>query len=395
MNVKTLLYFFSATDRVLLEGIPSERCSYERILREGLGIVSLVNFLVLLMSWVTVCQRYFGLLGILPGCLVPCAFIAVDRIIIMSPELRGELAVYNSKKDSIALFLRIITALVLSMVTTITLQLELSQDLIRDQARHEYQQSNASLRLELQGQLLAGLESELETLQRQQEDLNVAISKASAQRDSASNTAQVYTIKAVEASDEAQQESGGLDGRPFGELTRYRAQQALAELYRSSAKTASDDAKQAAAEAHRLTKLRDTVAHAIKQAVDTKSAMLLGNAVDGPMQLDPRYKAIKTGVYAEITHLLHLYRDSSLSTGVWVASIMTWAVMLTLELAALLAWRISPPSVYSLSILCNTRSAAADMVSKAEQRVHKTYRNAPINIVADADADADEASKAA
>ena len=362
MSLNRILFWFSGTD----PDIVKEMKSRDRMLRSGLGLVFLLNYFVLLLAWLKVGLRYFGWMGVLVGLLVPSIFLALDRIIAMRHRhLTGPLAVYNHGQtdDRTEVKLRIIMALALSLATTFTFQMDQANSLISDKAKAQWQTANQTLRTEIAGLVSAEATAQKTALEATAKSLEKDIAVQEKQRNEAIEIARETASKARHARDEQSAENGGL-GRVAGQGSKFLAQRDIADRNQALAASANTAAETAQ---NKLNELNSTLSQVNKDISQLAEKSKNGIAeVDAAIAKDSRFVPMRTGLFSDATIFLGLFFDPAVAAGMWVMSIITWAVLLTLELAALLGLRLLPTSAYDLALITNLRSDSARLIAGSE-----------------------------
>lgn len=372
---RKILWWFAATDHATLQ-----QCSQrDRMLRTALGLVFFLNYGALLLAWIKVALRYFGWAGLLAGLLVPSIFLALDRIVAMRHRhLSGILAIYNigdGARDKTELRLRIAMALALSLCTTFTFQMDQASALIRAKAQAQQQAANAGLRQELGERIAAAYDARHGAIAEQQATLAERRGRSKLALDEASRMAGAAADKAHAARDEQDAELGGLGQRARGDGDKFKAQRAIAERNESiaaEARLGQQSAQQALAGVDaELQRLRQQ-----GLAAEAEKHRQLA-ALDAAMAADSRYIPQQTGLFADATIFIGLFFDPQLAAGMFVLSLLTWGVLLALELSALIALALLPASAYDIALIANLRVDAARMVAEAETELARRASQAP------------------
>lgn len=335
----------------------------------ALGLVFATNFLILLFVWCKVGWHYFGVLGLLvPGITVPVLYvIGLDRLVAMRRRhLTGDLQGFSRtpRERSFEPLFRVASAVALSALSAFTFMMEQSADSTlafqNKQARH----ANSALRAELEarvsgetdirGQQLAermqqfGQERDrLSGLLQQQQGL-------AAQAESGSRT----------ALGEAAREAGGLGHRLAGSGPRHQAQMRLADL--SGAAAAEAQQRQADLEARRAS-LDHEGASLRAEVLAAEASRNAGfSAIDARIRDDDRYVAPARGLFADATAFMRLFADPDEGLGRWLLAVLLFAVLMSLECAALIGLGINPHSPLDVLRANDDRVTAARLLTVAQ-----------------------------
>ena len=374
-KLQEILLSISATDQVTIE-----QCSQrDQMIRSALGLVFILNYGILLLAWIKVCMRYFGLPGILAGFLVPSIFLGLDRIIAMRHRhLTGVLAIYslgNGADDKTEVRLRITMALALSLCTTFTFQMDQANSLIRAKAQQQHKAANSGLRQELSAQIDAEFDQKRGDVARQVAVLEEQRARTKKDLDAAAGMASAAVVEAKAARDEQDRQLGGVDGRAEGGGAKFKAQRSIAQRN----ETIAADAKQGQNAAQKTLAGVDAQLQTVRQqaiGTEVEKARRLAQ-LDAAMAADSRFVPEKTGLFADATIFVGLFFDPDVAAGMIVLSVLIWAVLLSLELSALIALALLPTCAYDIALIANLRVAAASMVAAAETELVRRASQAP------------------
>lgn len=346
----SFLYWIGGTAEELI----AECSPWVQRLYITLGMLFCFNLVFLSWAWIKVFTNYFGWFGVLPGLIIPAVFVlGIDRLIAMRPRrLVGALERYNldSGRSFWEIAIRLVISCALSLMSTFTLQLNLSQDLIREQSQTEARQANAALRKEYveQIQSLSGPEFELlkgqeNTLLQQRLYAQKELEQAIADEAKAASAARA-------ARQEQFAEAGGLDiegrQRTVGIGPRYRAQRDIADMNDALAAAARETRERAEARLDSLERELVVIRTGINNAQRQKNQSL--GAVDETMMEDTRYVREKDDLFADSVFFLQLFSDPKRADGVLLMTVGTFILLVTLELGAILALYLLAQTEYDV-----------------------------------------------
>jgi len=351
-----------------------------------LGLVVALNLLLLVAVWGKVGLRYFGLIGLLPGFVVPALFaLGLDRLIGMrrrplSDELADLEPAGPTPRRSEPL-LRLLFALAFSALTTFTFMLDLSARSIETAQVATAAGANQALRQEYEARTRAPAEADqvltlarLAQIEADRRDL--AGRQASLQAVQDQTTAQARSAR-----DEAAAEAGGLGNRQEGEGPRFRARQQLA----AQNEQATLEAHQAAVTVALQLAALDQEAAALRQARQQAGANLATAlaGINERMAQDPRYQRPGQGLFSDATTFVRLYSDPQEGPGRWLLTALLLPVLMALECAALLGFALNPISPLDVLRMAGNKSSAAAIVAQCAVDVasarsrHAAVRTAP------------------
>ncbi len=336
------------------------------MLHTCLGVVFLVNFIFLAMIWTKVGLQYFGLGGLMLGLLIPCGFVlGIDRIISMRHRpLAGVLDVYGIRTDkptSAVLILRVILTIILCLASTFTFQLQQSQSLISAKSADNARIANQSLHQELVGRVTSERQS---FVSLREESLKESLTTLIKTQLEATTTENEALVKARAARDEEFSEIGGLGLRAVGNGVRAQAQRAIADQNEAVA-TEARRRKESAARA--ITQIGADLQALQKQGLESEvHQRQLLEGIDHQMRSDSRYVAPKSGLFSDATIFIGLYTDPGVAAGMWAISVITFLLLLVVELLALAALILTPSTSFDVAVLTTEIKNTAAIVSKSE-----------------------------
>jgi hypothetical protein len=370
-----ILWWFSGTDNETIRACAPR----DRRHRTALGLVFILNYVVLIVVWVKVGIRYFGWGGFIPGLLVPSVFLALDRIFAMRHRrLTGELAVYDTGRvDSKAeVRLRIAIALALSLATTFTFQMDRAGSLIRERMQVQWEAANSQLREEIATQVKTEYAKKKAYFQQYMKPLQEQRTNANNLLVEAQRAEQESSDKTRLAREEQLREEGGLDGRPAGRGRKFYAQQGLTELHEGIAAEVKSRQQAIIAVIEGLDKQLSGIADSLRDLDKSETDQLA--KMDTLMQQDSRYVPKKNiELFSDAAIFVGLFFDPEVALGMWLLSLLMWVSLLVMELAALIAISILPPSSYDIALIAGLRVDAARFVKAAETRLAQGDADSP------------------
>lgn len=351
-----------------------------------LGLVFVCNFVFLSCAWIKVFSNYFGWLGILPGLVIPAVFVlGIDRLMAQRPRrLTGSLERYelHAGRSVMEIALRISISFALSVTSTFTLLLNLSQDLIREQAQTDARLANAALRQEYVDSIASLFGPEFELLKGQESTLlqNRLYAQKELERSVADEAAAASAAR--DARQEQFAEAGGLDvngrQRSVGIGPRYLAQREIADMNDALAAAARETRERVEARLESLERDLSVVRTAITDAQRQRQQSL--DEVNSAIVADMRYVREKADLFSDTVLFLRLFTDPQRASGVTLVTMDIFMFLVTLELAAILALYLLPQTQYD--VLKNTsivqQSARVASISgmediNAELWTYRTY----------------------
>jgi hypothetical protein len=376
MNRMTkVLWWVSGTCQETILSCPKR----DQLLRASLGAVFLLNYFVLLGAWLTVGLHFFGGYGILPGILVPSVLLALDRLIAMRHRsLAGILKIYDigqAENERKFKQLRLCMALALSLITTFTFQLDQANSLIREKAHNLWLAANNDLRKTIVEQINAEYNQELKAVDQRNSVLNAKKALLKITIDDTSIAAKVASSNAIQARTEQAWESGGLYGRHHGKKVRFEAQQDIALLNEAIAADAQTKHQQAVNAYDAINSEIASIQYVPRDAEVKKTDSL--SKVDTLMKKDPRFVVEKIGIFSDSTIFVTLFVQKDVAAGMWIMSLLLWMLLLTIELAALIALSLLPTSAYDIALVANLRVTTAGLVAEAESKLQQTLSSTP------------------
>ncbi len=364
-NINYFFWWMAAADRDNLE-ISSTRA---RMLYTCLGVVFLVNFIFLAMIWTKVGLQYFGLGGLILGFIIPCGFVlGIDRIISMSHRpLAGVLGVYGirtNRTTNTALILRVSLSIILCLASTFTFQLQQSQSLISAKSADTARIANQSLHQELVKRVTAEYQQRKNFVSLREKSLRESLTTLVKTQREATTTENEALVKARAARDEEFSEIGGLGLRAVGNGVRAQAQRAIADQNEAVA-TEARRRKESAARA--ITQVGADLQALQTQGLESEvHQRQLLDGIDLQMKSDSRYVAPKSGLFADATIFIGLYTDPDVADGMRAISLITFGLLLVVELLALVALTLTPSTSFDVAVLTTEIKNAAAIVSKSE-----------------------------
>lgn len=350
------------------------------------GVVFLVNFVFLTFVWSSIGWRYLGPIGLIcPGLVMPTLLVlGFGRLIAMQPWLlRGELALYNiegmaESHKGLYWLPRVITAAVVSTLTTLLLLIALNQNLLRERALEASREANTALSTEYVNHIEAVSNAQLDEQNTQREETAEALQRAKDALSTATRNRADAEAKLSEADRQQHAEAGGLDGRAPGKKQRFRAWQAQAE----------DTAKDVQRENDRVTKAQGSVDTLTAQlaAIDNKLAGLQGerkrqlDEIPGAITQDPRYVPPLDGIFYDATLFLGLYGDRKLGPGLATFTVLLIPVLFSIELSDLIAILLSRCPLTMVAESLRVRVEIAKLVSRSESQIAAAYAGGQGNL---------------
>lgn len=369
-KISNVLYWLSGTDSEIIG-----ECSVrDKMIKSGLGLIFLINYFILLLTWSKVGYRYFGIVGLIPGILTPTAFLAFDRLIAMSQRrMTGPLAVYNdnvhSTKNEIRL--RVFMALSLTIMTTLTFQMSLADSIIREKADIEWKKDNADLRNDtvkfIRAKYADMRQKTTTAISALEKDLKVAEDrKAVASKESLESSR-----KSLEAFGLARGEQGGLEKYAgskvvSGQGVKMNTADAIANAEKAHKEETTAIFKDAEKKVNDITqnieKLQNELVGISKSENDELAKL------DDAISNNPLYVPKREGLFSDITIFMELFGDPKYAKGVWLGCISTWLFLICLELLALIGLYSAPTGTYDLKMMIKIRQEAGDAIGAYETR---------------------------
>lgn len=364
-QVSKFLWWMAGGDIDCLEGM-SRR---PRMLYTTLGMVFTLNFLALFLVWSKVGFHYFGIYGVCLGPIIASIFVlGLDRIIAMRQRpIRGVLSVYgvNLTADSHGeLALRVLISLVLCLASTFTFQMQQSHGLISAEHAEQARKKNLLLREEFVARIESKYEVNVDGFSSSESALKARREYLLEEQSKAIQLENEAGIKARIAREEELSELGGLGNRAVGDGVRAKAQRAIANTNDALEAEARLRKEAAAAALAGVQSEIDEINQRRAEAAASKQTAL--NSIDQRIISDERYVPAHSGLFADATVFMKLFTDPTLAAGMWVFSLITFGILLSIELVALIVTKLRPTSPYDLAVAAQEIREASMIVGSDE-----------------------------